>query len=100
MLELIGAVGTLLLVSTASVLTSLLTTSSILIGGFISTLFVVDFPGPAEVGAETALVLFSAMILFLGTGELLPEGVALFPGPSSQESVEEPDSSSEDKVGG
>ena len=63
-------------------------------------LFAVDFPGPAEVGAETALVLFSAMILFLGTGELLPEGVALFPGPSSQESVDEPDSSSEDKVGG
>lgn len=38
---------------------------------------------------------------FFGTGELLPEGVALFPaGPSSQEDVEEPDSSSELKVGG
>ena len=57
-------------------------------------MFGVDFP----VGAGT--VLFSARILFLGTGELLPEGVALFPGPSSQEDVEDPDSSSDDKVGG
>ena len=38
---------------------------------------------------------------FRGTGELFPEGVALVPaGPSSQEEVELPDSSSEDKVGG
>ena len=46
-------------------------------------------------------MLFSAIICFLGTGELLPDGVALFPvGPSSQEEVEEPDSSSDDNVGG
>ena len=43
---------------------------------------------------------FSGRILFLETGELLPEGVALFPGPSSQEDVDEPDSSSDDNVGG
>ena len=43
----------------------------------------------------------AAARFFLGTGLLLPEGVALVPvGPSSQEDVEDPDSSSEDKVGG
>jgi len=93
--ELIGAVATLL-GSTTSVLTSFLTTSSILMGGFMSTLFGVDFPD--AVGALVEV--FSARILFLGTGELLPEGVALFPGPSSQEDVLEPDSSSDDNVGG
>ena len=39
-------------------------------------------------------------LFFLGTGELFPDGVALFPGPSSHEDVEEPDSSSDDSVGG
>ena len=38
---------------------------------------------------------------FFGTGELFPDGVALWPaGPSSHEEVEEPDSSSDDNVGG
>ena len=59
-------------------------------------MFGVDFPD--AVGALVEV--FSARILFLGTGELLPEGVALFPGPSSQEDVLEPDSSSDDNVGG
>ena len=59
-------------------------------------MFGVDFPD--AVGALVEV--FSARILFLGTGELLPEGVALFPGPSSQELVLEPDSSSDDNVGG
>ena len=39
-------------------------------------------------------------LFFLGTGELFPDGVALFPGPSSHDDVEEPDSSSDDSVGG
>ena len=47
-----------------------------------------------------AVALVSALFLGLGTGELFPDGVALFPGPSSQEDVDEPDSSSEDNVGG
>ena len=48
------------------------------------------------------LVLFASELFLLGTGELLAEGVALFcnAADSSQDDVEDPDSSSEDKVGG
>ena len=69
-------------------------TSSALIGGLISE---------AAVAEATGGLTSEAATLFLGTGDELPEGVALFPappGPSSHDEVEDPDSSSEDKVGG
>ena len=52
--------------------------------------------------AGLLLVLFASELFLLGTGELLAEGVALFcnAADSSQDDVEDPDSSSEDKVGG
>ena len=61
-------------------------------------MFEVVFPG----GSEAEVALFSLRIFAFGTGELLPEGVALFPfpGPSSQEDVDDPDSSSDDNDGG
>ena len=52
--------------------------------------------------AGLLLELFASELFLLGTGELLAEGVALFcnAADSSQDDVEDPDSSSEDKVGG
>lgn len=59
-------------------------------------LFGVDGFPAVDDAPELALLLLVSAWFFLGTGELLPEGVALFPGPSSPDEVVNPDSSSED----
>lgn len=63
-----------------------------------------NLPPPPTPPEEVVLLLLSELFGLLD-GELLPEAVALFciddiPASSSQDEVEDPDSSSEDRVGG